>query len=406
MAADDELALRAIIEHLEAVCGIFVPAFRMPLVASEVRRLGGQGRAASVLTRLRAGDAKLLEELAGLLAVGETYLFRGPGHYRMLQEIAEARQREGRSCHVLCAGCATGEEAWSAAAVLADVYRGGSASSVVGWDLSLQRITIARTGKFRPWSVRTGLMGYDHHFSAEAAGHAVRAHLRPLVTFEVVNLVRDLPFPRQTFDVVFFRNVGIYWSPTRAQTVATTLLQRLTTDGYLFVGPADPIQRPHGAVDTLVDGGLVWARRVGSEPTASPPRERARAPVSSVARPLNARATLSLERKPVTPLPMRSPEANGKVSASEPAKQLIESAYELANGGRTREALELLDRNKQHRSPEAALLSGILAMSLGELERAAALFRECVYWDPSTPHCHKWLALAQAACAEHGARST
>jgi hypothetical protein len=105
--------------------------------------------------------------------------------------------------------------------------------------------------------------------------------------------------------------------------------------------------------------------------------------------------------------PLSSPSAvSTAASAPSPESALLERAHALANVGRVQEAFELLERHKLERSPEAAMLSGILAMSLGEPERAAALFRECAYWDPTMPHCHEWFALAQAACTKARGRST
>ncbi|MDH5490352.1 MAG: hypothetical protein OEY14_00105 [Myxococcales bacterium] len=234
--------LRAASRIIAERWGFDVPPHRYPVLAGVLGRLGGSKGFAEGVLRLLRGEHHAEEAVLDVVTVPESYLFRHPGHFDLLREFASARFAAGQPCRVLSAGCAGGEEAWSAAAVLADLgcptmHR----ASVTGWDVSPTRLTTARQGCYRPWAARIGLRGYEAHFRGDDQEVTVGDGLRPLVRFEQVNLISDVRRRRTPFEVIFFRNVSIYWELSVAHRVLRELLDCITADGILCAGPSDPV---------------------------------------------------------------------------------------------------------------------------------------------------------------------
>ncbi len=364
-------------EPLERVEALLERRFGMSMLDSR--------RAELRLEMLRVGEGKLdrgcarvitdpatAATVASSIMVGETYLFRGPGHYRALRTLADERAREGGGLAVLCAGCASGEEAWSAAAVLRQA--GVAGASVVGWDLSDHRIAQARRGAFSRWSARTGLMGYGRWFSRRSAKLVPTPELAPLVRFETRNLLDPLPTDRR-FDVVFFRNVAIYWSRSRGSAVAARLGALLTEGGMLLLGAADPSPAdagpPASGVSThYVEGGKIV--RFANPPSGA------------------------IEAGPALPFISRTAEPTPP-EPSLPASDLVDSdaerlveAERLASRGLYDVALRRLDRLE---GTEACFLRGVIALAQGDRSAAADFFRRCAY-ESSDPKYRHWLGIA------------
>ena len=190
--------------------------------------------------------------LLDAVTVQETRLFRHPAQCAALAQALPARaaaaRAEGRALRLLSAGCATGEEAFTLAALAADAAP-GTAPEVVGLDLSRPALALAETGvaATRPgddWAgVPPALRGAAFRLAPQGVALARRPGLS--LEFRRANLARPLP-ALGGFDVVFCRNLLIYLlEPLRAALVAR-LMGLLRPGGVLGLGPTDRL--PPGAV--------------------------------------------------------------------------------------------------------------------------------------------------------------
>lgn len=376
---------------IERTTGITTPPHRHHLVESALRRATRAGNLERGLLRLRR-DNSAWAALISAITIGETYLFRHFGHYEALGQLAQRRKAAGKPCRVLSAGCATGEEAWSAAAVLRHCYGAHSARcAVVGWDIDGARIARARRGQYRSWSVRHGLKTYRRYFSPSDDGVLVGEQLRPFVSFEQRNLAELSASHLGIYDAIFFRNVAIYWSAERTAQVIAQFEKLLAKDGLLFVGPADPIKMGAGFRKRIEHDAIVFAiERVPSDAlesrrtalTASRRRTTRRALPKAVAH------TTPLHRRPAT---LAAPAPAPKPPDARPA---TERARSLADAGRYQDALEVLDGLDEVLSVSMRSLKAIVHLNLGDPQRAAKLFKECVFFEPSEPAHRQWLAVA------------
>lgn len=189
-----------------------------------------------------------------LLTTNETYFFREQKHFDLLRERAVRAAAERREYRVWSAASSTGEEAYSAAMVLADCFGLDSGAwSVLGTDISARVLvrarrghySVARTNLIPPASLqRYCLKGVGKQEGTLLIDPRLRAH----VEFSQVNLNRPLP-EMPPFDVIFLRNVMIYFNAETKREVIGRLVPKLKRDGVLFVGHSESL---NGVSDELV----------------------------------------------------------------------------------------------------------------------------------------------------------
>lgn len=188
------------------------------------------------------------EALAPLLTVAETYFFRMPSHFEALAQdvlprIIEAN-RQQRSLRLLSAGCATGEEPYTLRILLNEHFpqlRDWDVS-IVGVDLSLAALERARAGVYTEWSLRATSTGRrSASFTLEDKRFRIKPSVRAGVTFRRENLLASPP-NEPPFDIIFCRNVLIYFTDDAFREAITRLTERLRPSGYLFLGPAESLR--------------------------------------------------------------------------------------------------------------------------------------------------------------------
>lgn len=385
----------ALARLVETRAGLTSVARNVALLEEVLGDLGG-GAAHETARRILEGDLGLLDALCGRLTVPESFLFRHRGHFEVLRRFAAGRREAGLGCFVLSAGTSRGEEAWSAAAVLTSVYGDDPAARVLGVDLSEHALAVARTGLASRWSSREGVGAYQRWFRSRDGGVEARASLRSRVRFERANLTDAAdPLFLRRFDVVFFRNVSIYWRREVGRAVLDRLLAMLPPDGLLLVGPADGV-RPPDPLKMEVEGGAPYYRNVPRpEPPSPAPlpsvRDRTAACTAPAPGSLRGRPTSSDETGGSTD---RGPKpAEPVVPPSAPGPRL-EQVQQLADEGRYAEAEELLGRVEEIAPEDRYLWQGLLALDQGRPREAVRHLRAAGFLQPDRVDVRRWLAVA------------
>jgi chemotaxis protein methyltransferase CheR len=230
------------------------------------------------------------EALIDWLTVPETYFFRDAAMWNYLSDrlLPYLRDR-GTGMNVWSAGCCTGEEPYTLAMAV-DSLAGGSylrPVKIIGTDLNVVSLDRARSGQFRPWSLRTTPAPViDKYFHPADDNEYKLAHkIRNLVSFEEFNLVDLLRgiappmVPKNGFDVIFCRNVLIYFESTNAARIIEELHKYLADDGVLFLTPCDVDLASRALYEVMLEPGLLVLRKKrrvsGSNPHDTvPPRLR------------------------------------------------------------------------------------------------------------------------------------
>ncbi|GLQ93778.1 CheR family methyltransferase [Dyella acidisoli] len=255
-------------------CGIALSEQKRQLVQGRLlRRLRALGlkEFASYCELLRKDPAGELGELASAISTNVTSFFREMHHYDLLVEQLLPRWLEekkgGGRLRIWSAGCATGEEPYALAMVLAEALeRTGSKvdARILATDLSPQALEHACAGMYaldrmggisderrRRWFLR-GEGRYE--------GYAcVHQRLRELVAIQPLNLLHDWPM-RGPFDAIFCRNVVIYFDKPTKQRLFDRYAGLLEPGGYLFLGHSESMHGLSDAFDLV--GRTVYRKRV------------------------------------------------------------------------------------------------------------------------------------------------
>jgi chemotaxis protein methyltransferase CheR len=200
---------------------------------------------------LSSGKAPQEVQMAiDLLTTNETYFFREPKHFDFLRRLV-AQFPISQPLRIWSAAGSTGEEAYSIAMLLEDM-RGAHPWEVMASDISMRVLQRARAGHYVMERARHVPQDYLRRFCLKGQGEhegtlLVDKKLRNKVKFLQVNLNEPLP-DIGGFDVVFLRNVLIYFNAETKRKVVARVLSVLPPGGWLIVGHSDSM---HGVNDTL-----------------------------------------------------------------------------------------------------------------------------------------------------------
>lgn len=211
---------------------------------------------------LQTGQASSeVQTAVDLLTTNETYFFRESKHFDLLRKLATAALEQRQAFRVWSAACSTGEEPYSIAMVLDDVLR-EQEWELFASDISTRVLASARSGHYM--RERTShippayLKRYCLRGIADQEGTLlVEKRLRQRVQFHQVNL--NVPLPKfGLFDVIFLRNVLIYFSPETKREVVGRLLGSLKPGGYLLIGHSESLHDMAGPLQ--VQGPSVYRK--------------------------------------------------------------------------------------------------------------------------------------------------
>jgi chemotaxis protein methyltransferase CheR len=192
-----------------------------------------------------AGVAEL-SALVSVVAVHKTDLFRDEvqlGAFRTQVLEPLVAQASGRPLRVWSAGCATGEEV-ATLLIMLEEAGANPGSTVLGTDISEAALNRARALSFSAEQVRRLPAVLHRHFMPDGSRVLLAPELRERATFQHHNLM-ETPYPASSggegFDVIFCRNVLIYFTAEAFNRVVGTLAERLATGGTLVLSAAEPL---------------------------------------------------------------------------------------------------------------------------------------------------------------------
>lgn len=195
-----------------------------------------------ILERGRLADQAAVVEA---LTTNETSWFRDREPFEalistVLPAVMDAAGHR-RRITIWSAGCSSGQEAYTLAMVMAEhLVPHGFSADIVASDISRGMLERTREGTYSQLEVERGLPAslLDQHFRRSGERWQVGAGLRAMVRVQHLNLATAFP-PLPTFDIVFLRNVLIYFDPTTKADVLTRVRRVMDPSGYLFLGGAE-----------------------------------------------------------------------------------------------------------------------------------------------------------------------
>jgi len=374
-----------------------------------VQRRLGQTDFADRAAYLRGLTPDELEQLIELVIVPESWLFRDMPAFEATVEFVQAnRLGAARPLQILSLPCASGEEPYSIAMALRDAGVPQEAFSIDAFDLSAACIARAKAGVYGRNAFRAPELGFRERYFSPLGGEAYRVidALREQIHFRQGNLLQfDAVQYADYYDVIFCRNLLIYFDKPTAKAAIDKLAAILRDDGMLLAGYAEvPAFRQHG-FETLPNRQAFALKK--SAAGAAPRPEPAPAKTPSAA-PHGVRPGTT---KPAPTPP--APAFSAGLGAARPAAPAplaappdLRQARQLADLGRFREAGEQCRAHLAAApdSAEAYFILGLLNEQAGQVERAEADWRRCVYLQPDHYEalCHLAL-LAEARGDQAGA---
>lgn len=206
------------------------------LGASTVSELIGQGQ--------RQPDSEIRWRIVEALTTNETSWYRDREPYVALSsdvvpDLLRARSAS-RSLRIWSAACSSGQEPYSLAIVLEETLPSGWNYDILASDISTEMLDRARDGRFSQLEMNRGLPAAKlvHHFERAGTNWQVSAALRRKVSFRQINLTNPLP-TMPNFDIIFLRNVLIYFDIETKRAILRKMRTLLRPDGWLFLGSAE-----------------------------------------------------------------------------------------------------------------------------------------------------------------------
>lgn len=242
----------ALRELLSRTSGLSLDREKAYLVESRlqplIQRAGLEGLGALV-DRLLSGKApELVADVVDAMTTNETFFFRDRAPFDnfrriMLPYLLKARA-EVRRIRIWCAACSTGQEPYSLAILLdEEAYRlSGWNVDILATDISRSVVSAAREGVYSQFEMQRGLPIAQllRHFGQEGDRWRINQHLRSRVRFDEFNLLSDYG-ELGIFDVIFCRNVLIYFDVAVKQDVLERMAKIIAPDGYLVLGAAETV---------------------------------------------------------------------------------------------------------------------------------------------------------------------
>jgi len=254
-------------EILERQSGILLGENKQYLVVSRLSNFIKESQMSSLSELLskieRPSDATLLQKVVEQMTTNETLWFRDhyPFEY-MKREIIPSLKSKGRS-RIWCAACSSGQEPYSLSMLLHETMSQSSVD-IFASDLSSKVLEKAKLGIYQDIELKRG-MPQDKlkkfFTNTTQANWQINANIRNSVKYQPVNLLK-VPYTTGKYDVIFCRNVLIYFSQENKTKVLNALIDSLQPGGYLFLGASESLTRDCKPLEMVrCNPGLVYRKK-------------------------------------------------------------------------------------------------------------------------------------------------
>jgi chemotaxis protein methyltransferase CheR len=242
-------AFSVVADTFHKVSGIRLEASKRQMVIGRLQRLAGERGLDNlddyVDQVIRGGDQRELVRVIDRLTTNETYFFREPAHFEALAQVV-AGSRRGGAFRVWSAASSSGEEAYSIAMLLADKL-GRASWEIVGTDLSTAMVEAGQRALYPMDRARDTPASYLKRYCLKGSGPyegklLIDKELRGRVRFLQANLMQPLPDIGQ-FDVVFLRNVLIYFDTPSKLDIVRRVIPHIKPGGFLFTGHSESLSQ-------------------------------------------------------------------------------------------------------------------------------------------------------------------
>jgi len=201
-------------------------------------------------------DSKFIQFFMNEVSVGMTSMFRDPTMWKSLKGILRTEFTKKDSMSIWHAGCSTGEEVYSMSILLKELHREGSVRAIAT-DINLEAIRTAQEGVYHKLKMieneanfkeYNAFADFKKYYSEDSKNGIMDSALISSVEFSYHNLITDAPPAPGMFDIIFCRNVMIYFDNYAKERLLEKFFTALRPGGLFIIGFYDtmlPIVRQH-----------------------------------------------------------------------------------------------------------------------------------------------------------------
>jgi len=242
-------------QYIHSICAITLDQSKDYLIESRLSGLmqdTGCPSFTQLVSRCRSDSSGALKRrIIDAITTQETLFFRDSSpfdllRFKIIPEIIDRRARSGLTVpiRIWSAACSTGQEIYSIAIVLRELLGDLSGYSIrlVGTDISDQAIARASAGVYSQVEIGRGLTdaAREKYFTPLAGAWKIRDEIRAMASFRKLNLMDDFTSLGK-FDIVFCRNVAIYFNERDRASLFNRIQRQMEVDGYLVVGSMESL---------------------------------------------------------------------------------------------------------------------------------------------------------------------
>lgn len=249
---------KLICKYIQDICGIYLDQSKAYLIETRLKNIlekTGCTSYAELYSKAKSDTSKYFEkEIIDAITTNETLFFRDSGPFELLQhkilpDLIDSRTAEFPSLspisiRIWSAACSTGQEVYSITMVLKELLPDISKYRItlLGTDISDSAIAQASYGTYNKFEIERGLTRdkLQKYFNANGQNWKVKDEIRSLVTFKRLNLMLPLSGLGK-YDIVFCRNVAIYFSFEDRKKLFDKIAHILEPDGYLIIGSTESL---------------------------------------------------------------------------------------------------------------------------------------------------------------------
>jgi chemotaxis protein methyltransferase CheR len=249
---------RVFAQYIRSLCGVVLDDSKQYLVETRLSNLAqenGCSTFSELYFKARSDFSKNLpRQIIDAITTNETLFFRDAAPFEMLQykilpELIDLRKKKAFSgapipLRVWSAACSTGQEVYSIAIVLKEMLGDLSRYDlrILGTDISNRAVAQASRGIYNKTEIERGLPNtkLDRYFTPVANGWKVKDEIRAMATFSTLNLLENFAHLGK-FDIIFCRNVAIYFADQDKSALYQRLASSLELDGYLVIGATESL---------------------------------------------------------------------------------------------------------------------------------------------------------------------
>jgi chemotaxis protein methyltransferase CheR len=257
-------------QYLQQACGIQLGPGKEYLVSSRLGSLMKESQISSLgdlLKRLKSpANSQLKTRVIDAMTTNETFWFRDIGHYILLKEtiLPDLNKARGGSIRIWSAACSSGQEPYNISMIVNEYeakYGRGRPVQIEATDISSKMLAEARAGVYCGLTVERGLTveQQKRFFIPKERCLEVRPEIKRRVSFRPLNLASSYQGMGR-FDVIFCRNVLIYFSNDLKREIVERMANILNPGGYLFLGSTESINQLTTRFDMKVGHGGISYR--------------------------------------------------------------------------------------------------------------------------------------------------